>query len=103
VPIESADANKRLVTPITPNAAPVFRHVGFERILVRQNLVAETAGGAAQVNVIVGAAAFSMFVRLVAHAANESPVTFINQPRQSRRPCLDRLDPRIVCKFQVAR
>jgi hypothetical protein len=81
----------------------VFSHVGSERFLVGQNLVANSASGVAQVNVIVSVAACSRAVRLVAHAANESPITFVNLPHPSRRPSLDRLDPRIACKFQVAR
>jgi hypothetical protein len=94
---------KSAIAPMAPNTAHVFGHVGFERIFVRQDLVAETAGRVAQVNVIVRVAACSRAVRLVAHTANETPITFINRPRPSRRPSLDRLDPLIACKFQAAR
>jgi len=91
------------MTPIAPNNAQVFCHVSSERFLVGQDLVADSASRVAQVNVIVRVAACSRAVRLVAHAANETPITLVNLPRPSGRPSLDRLDPRIACKFQAAR
>jgi hypothetical protein len=57
---------KRLIALIAPKTAQVFGHVLSERILVRQNLVADAAGSATQMNLIVGVAAWSMLVRLVA-------------------------------------
>jgi len=85
------------------NTAQVLRNVGFERFLVGQNLVADAAGRVAKVNVIVIVAVYSRTVRLVAQAANETPVTFVNLLGLSGRPSSDRLDPRIACKFQAAR
>jgi hypothetical protein len=41
---------------LAPDTAHVFGHVPFEHIFAGQNLVAETAGRAAQVNLIVGTA-----------------------------------------------
>jgi hypothetical protein len=76
VPIESADANKRLVTPITPNAAPVFRHVVAECFLGSINLLADIASGVAQMSMKVIHAAGAIEVRLFAHGANKLPVNF---------------------------
>jgi hypothetical protein len=91
------------MAPIAPNTAHVFGHVGPERTLVRHNLVADSAGRLAQVNLIVIVAASSLAVRLVAQAANESPVTFVNLPPLGGHPSLNRLEQRIACKFQVPR
>jgi len=89
---------------MAPNTAQVFCHVFFERILVRQNLVADAAGRATQVNLVMGVAAWSMFVRFIAQAAHEKPILFkymsFDCPRRLR---FDRLVPRIACKIQVAR
>jgi hypothetical protein len=46
---------KSAIAP-APDAAHVFGHVAFERIFAGQNLVAETAGRATQVNLIMGEA-----------------------------------------------
>jgi hypothetical protein len=70
--------SKRLITPLAPNAAHVFGHVPSERSLVRQNLVADAADRVAQVKLIVIFAASMSAVRLVAHAAYESPLTLVN-------------------------
>jgi len=51
-----------LIAPLAPNAAQVFGNVVFERILVRHDPVADSAGGVAQVNVIVSHAVFSRAV-----------------------------------------
>jgi hypothetical protein len=91
---------KSLIAPLAPNTAHVFGHVISERALVRHNLTADAAGRQAQVNLIVSVAACSRAVRLVAHAAKETPATFV------KLRLLDDLSlhgpgQRITCKFQV--
>jgi hypothetical protein len=88
---------------MAPNIAHVFGNVVFERFLVRQNLVADAAGRVAQVDLKVTHAVLSRAVRLVAHAANESSITFVKLPRRIGRPSLDWRIERTTCKFQVAR
>jgi len=52
--------------------------MGHERTLVRHDLVADSAGRVAQVELKVLFAACWRAVRLVAHAASKSPVTLVN-------------------------
>jgi len=88
-----------LIASLAPDNAHVFGHVGRERTLVRHDLFANAAGRLAKVNVGVISAASSRAERLLAQAANESPVTLVYP---SGRPSLDGLGERIACKFQVA-
>jgi hypothetical protein len=77
--------------------SPVFR----ERALVGQHFVTELAGGVAQVHLVVGIAAQSRAVRLLAQAANEPPVIFDYVSCRGlfpRRPRKDRLSQGIACK-----
>jgi hypothetical protein len=64
--LEYSFCSKRLIAPIAPKTAHVFGHMVSERILVRHNPVADSAGGVAQVDLIVSNAVWSRAVRLVA-------------------------------------
>jgi hypothetical protein len=80
----------------------VFGHVAFEGTLVRQDPVANSAGRFAHVTLKVAIAASLIDVRLVAHAANETPVLFQNLPLMGFPGVWGgRLEPRLACKFQV--
>jgi len=80
------------IAPIAANTAHVFGHVPSERTLVRQNLVADSAGGVAKVNVTVLDAGWSSFVRLLAHCTNKTAILFgyLSFECPAGRPRLDR-------------
>jgi hypothetical protein len=79
----------------------VFGHgVPFERLHVSQNLAADPTGRVAPVNLVVVAAARLSDVRLVAHAANVTPVLLIYVPFRGRPGVRGAsLGQRIACKF----
>jgi hypothetical protein len=65
---------KRAIASVAPNIAQVYRHVPSERILARQNLVADITDRVAQVDLIVVTSDSPSFERLVAPAANVTPI-----------------------------
>lgn len=80
---------------------PVFR----ERTLVGHDFVTELAGRVAQVHLVVGIAAQSRAVRLLAQTANETPIILDNVPccrLFPGSPRKDRLSQGIACKHSVA-
>ena len=99
---EHSFRHKSLLAPIALNTAQVFGHVVSERLRVAHDLVADIAGRLAKMHRIVIVAASSRGVRLVTHAANKTPVNFVNL-LPGGRPSLQGLGQRIACKFQVAR
>jgi hypothetical protein len=66
------------IAPFAPNNAQVLGHVSAERNRAPQNLVAKAASRVAHVSLKVVGAVIARAVRLVAHAANETPATLVN-------------------------
>jgi hypothetical protein len=78
VSVEFGVVYKSVFAHVAPNTAAVFGHVVIERLLVAQNLFADSARGVAQVDLKVLQAARTVQVRLLAHTAAVPPATFHN-------------------------